>query len=140
MRKQLLYTSIGRRKKAVARAELTIQTSPLSVESEVKNKILVNNRSVEEYFHFNVAYIQEVSQPLRLLTQLQLEQTPHLKPQLNCMLTTHGGGLSGQASAIKLAIARSILSASKDDLIISSFKRSGLLTRNDKCKERKNMV
>merc|ERR1712238_31623 len=137
MRKQLLYTSIGRRKKAVARAELTIQTSPLSVEFEVKNKILVNNCSVEKYFHFNVTYIQEVSQPLRLLTQLQLERIFYLKPQFNCMLTIHGGGLSGQASAIKLAIARSILSASKDDLIISSFKRSGLLTRNDKCKERK---
>ena len=78
-----------------------------------------------------------MSQPLRLLTQLQLTRISYLKSQFNCIITAHGGGLSGQASAIKLAVARSILNASKNNVIISSFKHSGFLTRNDKCKERK---
>ena len=55
-KKKPLYTSIGRRKKAVARAELIIQTILfLSSKLSGTNKILVNNRSVEDYFHFNVA-------------------------------------------------------------------------------------
>lgn len=109
------FTATGRRKTAVARAYLT----------EGSGKIEINGRSFEEYF---------ATLPLQGLV-LEPFQVASLMNKFDVRVVAKGGGLHGQAGAVKLAIARSLLQV--DIELRPALKAAGLLRRDPRAKERK---
>jgi small subunit ribosomal protein S9 len=106
---------IGRRKKAVARVFL----------KEGKGNITVNKRELANYFP--LATLQyKVKQPLTLTNN---EET------YDIMVTVKGGGVKGQAEAIRLGISRALVEIDPDYRLI--LKPEGLLTRDPRMVERK---
>ena len=107
--------TIGRRKTAVARAYL----------SSGKGEIKVNNRDFKEYFPSEVLQII-VKQPL---------VTTEQNDNFNISINVFGGGLSGQAEAIKLSIARALVELDQESR--PALKAEGFLTRDSRMVERK---
>ena len=105
----------GRRKQAVARVRL----------SPGPGTIIVNNRPYEDYFPREL---------LRLAIRSPLLLTQRLG-KVNITANVRGGGLTGQAGAIRLGIARAILRL--DEAQRSGLRGAGLLTRDPREKERK---
>ena len=106
---------IGRRKKAVARIFL----------QEGKGNIVINNKELNTYFP--IATLQyKVMQPLSLTDNVE---TYDIK------ITVKGGGVKGQAEAIRLAISRALSEINPDYRAI--LKPEGLLTRDSRMVERK---
>src|SRR5262245_1220121 len=105
----------GRRKKAVARVRVKAGSG----------KIEVNGRSVEDYFP---------SEKDRFQVLDALNQTGKLAT-VDVSIKVHGGGITGQAGACKLGLARALraFDSELDDLL----RHSGLLTRDGRMKERK---
>ena len=106
---------IGRRKTAVARVYL----------SEGKGNITVNNREFEKYFTTDTLQYK-VLQPLTLTDNLA---TFDIKAKV------FGGGVTGQAEAIRLAISRAMVALDEENR--SLLKPEGLLTRDPRMVERK---
>ena len=113
---QAAYFGIGRRKSSVAKVILVPGTGSM----------VVNHKPGELYLQFNSQYINASKAPL---IKLGLENT------YDIYVNTHGGGLKGQADAIKLGVARALCYISNDNR--SSLKTAGYLTRDARCKERK---
>jgi len=109
------YLGTGRRKSSVARVRL----------STGSGKITINGRAFEEYIP-NAATRLDVLQPLELT-----ENTAKLDVNVN----VHGGGLSGQAGAIRLGITRALMQLNAD--LRPVLKSNGLVTRDPRAKERK---
>lgn len=109
------YYATGKRKSAVAR--VWISAGP--------GAVLVNDRSAEEYFG---------RQTSRMLIQQPFELT-NTVGQFDVKATVDGGGLSGQAGAIKHGIAKALLTY--DPTLRLSLKKAGFLTRDPRVKERK---
>lgn len=107
--------TIGRRKTAVARAYL----------SNGKGEIKVNNRDFKEYFPSEVLQII-VKQPL---------VTTEQNDNFNISINVFGGGLSGQAEAIRLSIARALVELDQESRPV--LKSEGFLTRDSRMVERK---
>jgi small subunit ribosomal protein S9 len=107
--------TIGRRKTAVARAYL----------SSGKGEIKVNNRDFKEYFPSEVLQII-VRQPL---------VTTEQNDNFNISINVFGGGLSGQAEAIRLSIARALVELDQESR--PALKAEGFLTRDSRMVERK---
>ena len=105
----------GRRKKSVARVRLVDGTG----------KITINKRDIDNYFGLDTLK-QIVRQPL-VLTETE--------GKFDVFVNVDGGGLSGQAGAIRHGIARSLVKLSEDYKKI--LKTAGLLTRDPRMKERK---
>jgi small subunit ribosomal protein S9 len=105
----------GRRKESIARARL----SPGS------GLCTVNGRAVQEYFT-REALVRMVQQPL------VLTNTAH---QYDVAARVTGGGHSGQAGALRMAIARAL--ATQDESLRAALRRGGMLTRDARMKERK---
>ncbi|MGD1841518.1 MAG: 30S ribosomal protein S9 [Thermonemataceae bacterium] len=110
-----VINTIGRRKTAVAR----IYMKP------GKGKIVVNGRDAEDYFHSDVL-VTIINQPLELL-----EETGNYDIKVNL----DGGGLAGQAEALRLAISRALLEVSEE--YRPALKKEGYLTRDPRMVERK---
>ena len=110
-----IIKTIGRRKTAVARAYL----------SSGKGDIKVNNRDFKEYFPSEVLQII-VKQPL-----ITTEQINNFDINVNVF----GGGLSGQAEAIRLSIARALVELDQESR--PALKAEGFLTRDSRMVERK---
>ena len=109
------FSSVGRRKAAVARAFLSHGTG----------QVVVNKKPYQEYF--TVAHLQE-----NILIPFQLTETVG---KYDVKVNVHGGGVKGQAEAVRLAIARALL---KDDPEYrSAMKTLGILTRDSRVVERK---
>jgi small subunit ribosomal protein S9 len=106
---------IGRRKTAVARIYL----------SEGKGNITVNNREFTNYFTTSTLQYK-VQQPLQLTDNLT---------SYDIKVNVFGGGVTGQAEAIRLAITRALVSINEEDKAI--LKPHGLLTRDPRMVERK---
>ena len=106
----------GRRKEAVARVRIVPGTG----------EITVNGRSLDSYFP-NKLHQQIVNEPF---TSLQLEG------RFDVIARIHGGGIAGQAGALRLGIARS-LNAVDVDANRATLKKAGLLTRDARAVERK---
>ena len=107
--------TIGRRKKAVARVYLT----------EGTGAIVVNGKDVKEYF--TVATLQ-----------YKLEQAQSLagvEGQYDIKVNVDGGGITGQAEAIRLGISRALVQLNPDHR--AALKPEGLLTRDPRMVERK---
>lgn len=109
------YKGLGRRKSSVAKVKLVPGSG----------KISINGRKPEEYFP-NALVIQDMEQPL-VLTET--------KSSYDVMINVEGGGFTGQAGAIRLAIARALIVANEE--FKKTLKSQKLLTRDSRVKERK---
>ena len=110
-----VYKAIGRRKDSVARVNMT----------PGKGDILINNRPFKKYLCRDSLAIV-VTQPLDLIDQ---------RNAYDLKINVNGGGLSGQASAIRLGIARALNEVSAD--FRTPLKQAGFLTRDAREVERK---
>lgn len=111
------YLTTGRRKTASARVFL----SPGS------GQITVNGRSLDEYFGRETARMV-VRQPL---------ESAGLADQLDIRVTVRGGGISGQAGAIRHGIARALVAYNES--LKPTMRRGGFLTRDAREVERKKV-
>ena len=109
------WSAIGRRKSSIARVNISIG----------KGAFIVNNRPIENYFGRDTLKMV-MGQPLELL---QLTGKYDISAKVN------GGGISGQAGAIRLGIARCIEKINPDNRL--SLKQAGMLTRDSREVERK---
>ena len=110
------YFGIGRRKTSVAKVILV----------PGNGSMIVNQKLGELYLQFNSQYINAAKIPL---TTLGLENI------YDIYVNTHGGGMKGQADAIKLGVARALCYISSENR--ASLKAEGFLTRDARRKERK---
>jgi small subunit ribosomal protein S9 len=110
------YFGIGRRKTSVAKVILVPGTGTM----------VVNHKQGEKYLQFNSQYINSSNSPLT---------TMGLENMYDIYVNTHGGGLKGQADAIKLGVARALCYLSTENR--APLKSEGLLTRDSRRKERK---
>ena len=109
------FLGTGRRKSSVARVILTTGDG----------KIVVNKKTLDEFFGFETLRM-EARSPLVLTERLG---------QYDVMITTEGGGYTGQAGAIRHGISRALLMAEPD--LRPILKKAGFLTRDSRMKERK---
>ncbi|RMG93695.1 MAG: 30S ribosomal protein S9 [Deltaproteobacteria bacterium] len=112
---KMRYYATGRRKSAVARVWLL----------EGDGNITINRRDASEYLR-RKTNLQVVEQPLQAVGG---------SDKFDVWCTVRGGGLSGQAGAIRLGIARALLRV--DEGHREPLKRAGFLTRDAREKERK---
>ncbi len=113
------YNATGRRKEAVAHAWLT------PVEEGQSGSITINRRSFEEYLPTE-ALQNVVLQPFYATNTIK---------KYDVRLVSKGGGIHGQAGAMSLAIARSLVMI--DEEFRAALREQGLLTRDSRMKERK---
>lgn len=106
---------IGRRKTAVARVYL----------SDGKGKITINNRELDNYF---------TTPTLRYKVQQPLALTDNEK-SFDIKVNVFGGGITGQAEAIRLALSRAMCEINEEHRLV--LKPEGLLTRDPRMVERK---
>ncbi len=106
----------GRRKSSIARVRLT---------PNGKGQFIINGKDIEEYFALGTLK-QVAKQPLELV---------EAGDKYDVAVTVHGGGLTGQAGAIKLGIARALNRA--DENLHTDLKKAGFLSRDARAKERK---
>ena len=109
------YVATGRRKRAVARVRLSLG----------KGEFKVNGKDLNEYFQRQVL-IREIMQPIEITESVK---------KYDIIATVNGGGLSGQAGALRLGIARAIIKLNPS--LRTVLKIAGFLTRDPREKERK---
>lgn len=109
------FYGTGRRKKSIARVYLV----------PGKGNITINKRSIDDYFGLETLKVV-VRQPL-VLTET--------KDKFDLIITVRGGGVTGQAGAIRHGISRALLQADAD--YRPTLKKAGFLTRDPRMKERK---
>ena len=112
---QLQYAATGRRKTSVARVRLV----------PGEGKAIINNRPLFDYFGKKTLEMI-VKQPLVLT---------NTEGRFDVLAKVEGGGITGQAGAVRLGIARALLKA--DLAMRPTLKRAGFLTRDPRMKERK---
>jgi small subunit ribosomal protein S9 len=110
-----VYIATGRRKGAIARVRM----------SPGDGKVVVNGKDLLEHFRRETLKM-DIEQPLEVTENLG---------KFDFSITVHGGGLSGQAGAVRLGISRALLLHSEDYRPI--LRQSGFLTRDPREKERK---
>ncbi|MGL5519836.1 MAG: 30S ribosomal protein S9 [Metamycoplasmataceae bacterium] len=111
----LMYRGLGRRKSSTARVILRKGTG----------KFIINKREAKEYLRSDI-FIKDALQPIVIT-----ETTNNF----DIIVNVRGGGLSGQAGAIRLGIARALLNVSAD--YRPKLKAAKMLTRDARIKERK---
>jgi small subunit ribosomal protein S9 len=110
-----VINTIGRRKAAIARVYL----------SEGKGKVTINDKDFKEYFTTGtLQYI--VQQPLNLL---------NVADKYDIKANLDGGGVKGQAEALRLGIARALVEVNEEDK--AALRNAGFLTRDPRQVERK---
>ncbi len=107
--------TVGRRKEAVVRVRLVAGTG----------KFLLNGKTLEDYFP-NKVHQQLIREPLVILEKGE---------SFDIRANLHGGGITGQAGALRLAIARALIEIDIEDR--PALKKAGFLTRDPRVKERK---
>ena len=111
----VVYWGTGRRKTSVARVRLI----------PGNGTITINGRPGDNYLNYNPAYIAAVKAPL---------QTLGLTTEYDVLVNVRGGGLTGQADAIKQGAARALCQLSSDNR--KPLKTEGHLSRDPRAKER----
>ncbi|MDQ6825533.1 MAG: 30S ribosomal protein S9 [Candidatus Eremiobacteraeota bacterium] len=109
------FAATGRRKRAVTRVRMMLGDG----------QIKINGRPVEAYLG-RASLLQVVRQPLELTNSTA---------RFNVTITAHGGGLSGQAGAIRHGIARALVRM--DESLRPVLRKAGFLTRDPREKESK---
>ena len=110
-----LVQSTGRRKEAVARVRLRPGTG----------KVTINTRSFEDFFPM----------PTHRMIASEALRVANVEETYDVDATLHGGGVSGQAGALRMGIARAIVEL--DEEARAGLKKAGLLTRDARAKESK---
>jgi len=116
MAEEHYYEGVGRRKRATARVRLF---------ADGDGTIAINGKPLNDYFtrEWDVLHLTE---PLR---------TSGAEGSFNVTVLVKGGGMTGQAGAIRLGIARALLKSNPD--LRSALRKGGFLTRDARKKERK---
>lgn len=114
--KQQYYYGTGRRKSAIARVRLY----------PGNGQIVVNSKSLDEYFGTRPVYTRTVMQPLQATDNLS---------KFNITVKVLGGGHNGQAGAVRHGLARALVQA--DPEYRKVLKKAGFLARDPREKERK---
>ncbi|MCK4654651.1 MAG: 30S ribosomal protein S9 [Candidatus Cloacimonetes bacterium] len=109
------FDAVGRRKKSVARVRLTPGTG----------KRIANKRTMKNYLQRETLEMI-IEQPLKLVG---------LSDKVDINVNVDGGGLTGQAGAIRLGISRALLKY--DEELRQTLKKEGFLTRDSRMVERK---
>ncbi|MGN0660952.1 MAG: 30S ribosomal protein S9 [Oscillospiraceae bacterium] len=112
---KLYYYGTGRRKSSVAR----VRVYPGS------GNFTINNRDIDDYFGLDT---------LKLIARQPLALTDTLD-KFDIVCTVAGGGVTGQAGAIRHGLSRALLQYSED--LRPALKKAGFLTRDPRMKERK---
>lgn len=115
MEKQVIYRGLGRRKSSTARVSIT----------PGNGKFMINKREAKEYLMSDIL-LQDANQPFVITNTMG---------QFDVNVNVRGGGLSGQAGAIRLGIARAILESSIDYRPV--LKKAKMIRRDSRIKERK---
>lgn len=115
MTMKVQYLGTGRRKTAVARVRLL----------PGDGQITINGKSFETYFP---------NRTLRLIVMQPLVLTD-LANRFDVIARVHGGGVSGQAGAVRLGIARALVKSNPE--LRKQLRRAGFITRDPRMKERK---
>ena len=115
--KKPYHYGTGRRKSSVARVRLYLDGT---------GTITINGRDIDDYFGLETLKMI-VRQPLELLG---------LTGKVDIIATVSGGGVSGQAGAIRHGLSRALLSVNTEEYR-PALKRAGFLTRDPRMKERK---
>ncbi|MCB0480249.1 MAG: 30S ribosomal protein S9 [Flavobacteriales bacterium] len=110
-----VVNTVGRRKTAIARAYM----------SEGKGVFTINNREAKEYFNSDVL-LKVINKPF---------EVAELTGKYDVKINATGGGLSGQAAAISLAVARAIVELDAEQK--AGLRAEGLMTRDPRMVERK---
>nr|YP_010713820.1 ribosomal protein S9 [Galdieria phlegrea]UNJ16238.1 ribosomal protein S9 [Galdieria sp.]WDA99710.1 ribosomal protein S9 [Galdieria sulphuraria]WDA99902.1 ribosomal protein S9 [Galdieria phlegrea] len=116
------YIKTGRRKNAIARALIKTHNSEFN-----NGKIVINGQIAEKYLQYNPIYISKIYLPFEIVNyEISTSEV---------IVKVKGGGISGQADAIRLAIARILcaINANYKPLL----KQYNLLTRDSRIKERR---
>ena len=114
--KTVVFAATGRRKQSIARVRLV---------PNGKGQFIINKKHIEDYF---------VLGQYRLVANQALDITG-TQGKYDVYVNVCGGGLSGQAGAIRHGIARALVKA--DEALKPEIKKAGLLTRDSRVKERK---
>lgn len=114
--KRPYFYGTGRRKKSIARVRLYQGTG----------KVTINDRDIDNYFGLET---------LKLIVRQPLELTG-LTDKFDIECRVAGGGVTGQAGAIRHGISRALLQYNSEELR-SELKKAGFLTRDPRMKERK---
>lgn len=109
------FYGTGRRKSSVARVRVYNGTG----------KVIINDREIDDYFGLETLKLI-VRQPLALSS---------VEGKFDIVVRVNGGGVSGQAGAIRHGISRALLLY--DENLRSQLKKAGFLTRDPRMKERK---
>ena len=112
---QVQYQAVGRRKKAIARVRLV----------PGDGKVVINGRDIDNYFGLETLKLI-VRSPLVLLG---------LEGKYDVVVRVSGGGVSGQAGAIRHGLSRALLQQNDENR--AALKKEGFLTRDPRMKERK---
>jgi len=107
--------TVGRRKQAIVRVRLVPGTGQFKL----------NGRTLSEYFP-NKLHQQLIREPLVTLDRVE---------SYDIVALLHGGGVTGQAGALRLAIARALVVLDEEDR--SVLRKAGFMTRDPRAKERK---
>ncbi|MGQ9870950.1 30S ribosomal protein S9 [Leptodesmis sp.] len=113
---RVMYMGTGRRKSAVARVRLV----------PGNGQLIINGKPGDLYLQFNPDYLSAAKAPL---------ETLGLDKDYDVLVTAHGGGLTGQADAVRLGVARALCQLDPDNR--KPLKIEGYLTRDPRAKERK---
>ena len=116
-KKKVQYFGTGRRKEAIARVRLIPNGN---------GNIVINNKTIDEYYGGNEVVKMVVRQPLELTST---------SDKFDVLVNVYGGGYTGQAGAIRHGIARALCEA--DENLRPELKKAGFLTRDPRMKERK---
>lgn len=116
MTKDTYFYALGRRKSATARVRL----------QKGKGTMTVNGKPANEYFADSANLLSELSKPFDVLEKTN---------EFDVSVVVSGGGVAGQADAIRLGIAKSLVLVNED--FKSTLKRAELLGRDSREKERK---
>ncbi len=109
------FYGTGRRKKSVARVYLV----------PGDGKITINKRDIDDFFGLET---------LKLIVRQPLVETDNVD-KYDVLVNVHGGGITGQAGAIRHGISRALLQAGSENRPV--LKKAGFLTRDPRMKERK---
>nr|YP_009019592.1 30S ribosomal protein S9 [Gracilaria salicornia]AHH24560.1 30S ribosomal protein S9 [Gracilaria salicornia]UAD87668.1 ribosomal protein S9 [Gracilaria salicornia] len=113
---KIIYLGTGRRKTSIARVKLVPGSG----------KLIINGLPGESYLQFSPNYLRVSCAPLKILG---------LNKEYDIYVNTEGGGLTGQANAIRLGLARALCRMNPENRI--TLKAEGFLTRDARIKERK---
>jgi small subunit ribosomal protein S9 len=113
---KVVYWGTGRRKQSIARVRLVPGQGSLTI----------NGRPGDNYLQYNPTYLNTTKAPLEVLG---------LEAEYDILVSVKGGGITGQADAIRLGVARALCQLDPDNR--APLKIEGYLTRDPRAKERK---